>query len=324
MNAIDFLSNDFLLSTLSKVNLTKSKGLYTSSEALSSVVLYLKNKNKINFSELIKILDFYKYKNWEFYHLSSNPNIDLDYIKNNLDLPWRDSLRYNPNFKPNDLLNIFDLEFVKSMIDSHDYKTIYQLTENDINIDAVVFEKIINEIKPLNIFRLNKYSISKYSSKALISSIFPDDFYYKNKKLLIIEGIINKGKITKNILKNIIKNIYLGYGELVASKFILNLLTLVNILGDEIKEFTSETKTYIKSDGEYIFKDNKYYYHNKYDQYLESPGLNPNLTLDKIKEYYNTPHEENLLNFRDISKNKFDYYDRTYNDYRKLYKLDNL
>lgn len=49
-------------------------------------------------NDLIKLLEAFPNKNWEWFSLSSNPNITWEYIRQNLNKKWNwRQLSYNPN-----------------------------------------------------------------------------------------------------------------------------------------------------------------------------------------------------------------------------------
>lgn len=45
--------------------------------------------------------------------------------------------------------------------------------------------------------RLEKHNIEKYTGKALLSTLFPEDFYYNSGKVLIKDGILIEGRLSK-------------------------------------------------------------------------------------------------------------------------------
>lgn len=73
--------------------------------------------------------------------------------------------------------------------------------------------------------RLKKYQIPKYSGKGLFSALFPEDFYYNyNNSVIIVEGILVTGVITKNNIGNsensIISQLWHDYGKVRTADFI--------------------------------------------------------------------------------------------------------
>lgn len=65
--------------------------------------------------------------------------------------------------------------------------------------------------------RLEKHKVPKYTGKALFSALLPQDFYYNRGGVLIIDGILLKGTITKAhigpVTGSIVQIIYKDYGE---------------------------------------------------------------------------------------------------------------
>lgn len=53
-------------------------------------------------NELIKILEYFPDKEWDWHYLTSNPNISLEYIDNHPELPWvKENICRNPNITLN-------------------------------------------------------------------------------------------------------------------------------------------------------------------------------------------------------------------------------
>jgi len=84
--------------------------------------------------------------------------------------------------------------------------------------------------------RLAKYRVPRYSGKALLSLLFPDNFLYNKKGLLIIEGVVIFGKMKKGIVgvsqrslvQELIKNCglssavhFLTYGPQIIDRWLL-------------------------------------------------------------------------------------------------------
>lgn len=89
------------------------------------------------------------------------------------------------------------------------------------------FSLLINKIDANDFFeRLERQKISKKSGKALISLIFPSDFYYKSGQLLIKNGILIKGFLNKTHLgpndNSVLHYIVKQYGMTKGKEFITN------------------------------------------------------------------------------------------------------
>lgn len=109
-----------------------------------------------------------------------------------------------------------------TIVDSDTYITIYN------NIKATWLDTLSE--------RLRKYNIPIYSGRALISMLFPSDFFYYNSGVVIKEGILISGELTKSIVGNsssgFIKYLFLREPQLAY---------------DYIDNATYMTNTYLKS-----------------------------------------------------------------------------
>lgn len=97
----------------------------------------------------------------------------------------------------------------------HGYKKYDESRYTGLQNDILDFEK-----------RLSESNIPRYSGKALFSSILPRDLYYKKGEVLIVNGIMVKGRLTKKdvsgSLKGLTHTIYNDYGEEWCSDFLSN------------------------------------------------------------------------------------------------------
>lgn len=76
-----------------------------------------------------------------------------------------------------------------------------------IIIDPIIFNQAIENVVDSSQYpslpeRLDKYGVHRHSGRALISAAFPEDFDYNANDVLIKEGILIKGTLTKNTLGN--------------------------------------------------------------------------------------------------------------------------
>lgn len=76
---------------------------------------------------------------------------------------------------------------------------------NRINVDPIVFNQCIDKIAGSPQLatlpnRLSKYGINPHGGRALISACFPDDFDYNIKNVVIKEGVLISGVLTKETL----------------------------------------------------------------------------------------------------------------------------
>ena len=54
--------------------------------------------------ELIKLIEKYPEKNWDWNNISSNPNLPIDYIEKHPEKDWNwDYISFNPNFTMEDI-----------------------------------------------------------------------------------------------------------------------------------------------------------------------------------------------------------------------------
>lgn len=134
----------------------------------------------------------------------------------------------------------------------------YLLTEDDNVVDLDTWnEAIMSLTENIQIAtldeRLEKYGILKYSGKALFSSLLPEDLYYKKGDVLIVEGVLLKGRVMKDHIGRsgnaIHQQIVLEYGNSRASKFITDSQFLLNIWLDR-RGFTVGIKDCIIADEE--------------------------------------------------------------------------
>ena len=100
---------------------------------------------------------------------------------------------------------------------------LYILSDPETIVDESVFMTLRMKMEDDSVFsnlfaRLNKYHVPKDSGRALISSLFPDDFYYKKGETQIKEGILVSGRLTKSNIGSspgsgsIIQALYKDYG----------------------------------------------------------------------------------------------------------------
>jgi len=118
----------------------------------------------------------------------------------------------------------------------------YLLTSDDLLFTKEEFEEGLDSIYKYtnNNYVRNNYStiedrldnIKKYSGKALCSVLFPPDFWYKNHKVIISEGILRNGRLKKNDVgsseNSIIQCLWKRYGQDITSNFISDANFLFN------------------------------------------------------------------------------------------------
>jgi len=97
----------------------------------------------------------------------------------------------------------------------------YRLTQEKVRIDDDLMSELLtlvtnqDDLKTLHA-RLIKYGIHPRSGNALFSAMLPPDFYYSQKDVLIMEGILISGRIKKAHVgpssRSIIQELYKRYG----------------------------------------------------------------------------------------------------------------
>lgn len=106
---------------------------------------------------------------------------------------------------------------------------VYLLTQPETEVDRGTFNDIVlflenSESLPTLNERLDKYNVPRMSGRALFSAMLPVDFYYQKGDVLILEGILVKGVITKDHVGNthgsIIQVMIKDYGEKTAVDFL--------------------------------------------------------------------------------------------------------
>lgn len=80
----------------------------------------------------------------------------------------------------------------------------------------------IDNISPSLETRCHKYNVQNQSGHALFSSLLPDDFYYRNDDVIIVEGILVQGILELNHLKDIYKQLEYQYGSSDSTNFIIH------------------------------------------------------------------------------------------------------
>lgn len=93
----------------------------------------------------------------------------------------------------------------------------HKLSNPDTVVNESTYYEIVTQISGPQLKsldkRLEKYNVDKFSGRGLISALLPEDFYYNEAKVLIKEGILLDGLITKthvgNTAVSIVKYLYL-------------------------------------------------------------------------------------------------------------------
>ncbi len=112
----------------------------------------------------------------------------------------------------------------------------YRLTVKNVDISHPLWNDLMFEITSLNypdfLKRLRRHEIRPLSGKALISSMLPADFYYKKGRVLIIDGILKRGAMTKQHLGrahgSIIQYLWKRYGPQRTAQFLTDTSRVLN------------------------------------------------------------------------------------------------
>ena len=113
----------------------------------------------------------------------------------------------------------------------------YLMTRSDTMIDDVLFSELIGMIirctrLPTLYTRLMKYGVHPRSGRALFSALLPESFYYNQKGILVMEGILIQGQLKKSHVgtsnRSIIQELWKNYGAKTTSDFFTNATWIIN------------------------------------------------------------------------------------------------
>jgi DNA-directed RNA polymerase II subunit RPB1 len=105
----------------------------------------------------------------------------------------------------------------------------FLLTANDVRIPEPLFRILIDRISDKTSLqtlssRLRQYGVHPRSGEAIISALFPADFYYHSGSVRIVDGIINAGQLksgnVSTAARSIVQDLHKQYGPERTSKFI--------------------------------------------------------------------------------------------------------
>lgn len=114
---------------------------------------------------------------------------------------------------------------------------VYLLTEDKTMIKDNLFKTLINLVSNKQALttlhsRLLKYGVHPRSGKAVFSAVLPEDFFYDMKGVLIVEGILIKGRLKKSHVgashRSIIQELYKNYGQQRTADFFTDSSWIVN------------------------------------------------------------------------------------------------
>lgn len=117
----------------------------------------------------------------------------------------------------------------------------FLMTDPKRGVDDFTFRQVVNamdtkiDVDELQ-NRAKEYGLHPLSGRTLFSALFPRDFSYRQKGLVIEDGILVSGRATSNHLaishRSIIQDLYMTYGEDVASQFITDATWMLIAWGD--------------------------------------------------------------------------------------------
>lgn len=113
----------------------------------------------------------------------------------------------------------------------------YLLTEASTRINDDLFAELLTLITDQRVLRslyarLVKYGVNPRSGQAIFSAMLPEDFYYNNKGVLIMEGILVSGRLNKSHVgashRSIIQELYKKYGAQRTADFFTDAPWVIN------------------------------------------------------------------------------------------------
>ena len=118
----------------------------------------------------------------------------------------------------NACLGMYLLSDDKILLDEEDWETGLEIFKRDLrkNKPKEVRDNRLFTIKK----RLEGSGIHKLSGKALISCMFPSDMYFNQSGILVIDGILIRGRLEKSNYKLLVKYVHDTYGQYFATNFI--------------------------------------------------------------------------------------------------------
>lgn len=117
----------------------------------------------------------------------------------------------------------------------------FLMTSFDRGIDEFTFRQVIDTMDTkIDVDDLQKraksYGLHPFSGRTLFSALFPRDFSYNQKGMVIEDGILVSGRATSNHLaishRSIVQDLYMTYDENVASQFLTDATWMLIAWGD--------------------------------------------------------------------------------------------
>ena len=157
-------------------------------------------------------------------------NCDFDGDENNVWLPRDFEVEAESEILLNVKSNIMSSEQNRPIMGlvMNSISSAFLMTRADCVINKHLYEELLELITDKeNVStldsRLAKWGIKKYSGAAVFSAMLPNDFFYHQKGVLIIDGILISGRIKKSTVgashRSIIQELYKKYGQLRTAEF---------------------------------------------------------------------------------------------------------
>lgn len=151
-------------------------------------------------------------------------NCDFDGDENNLWLPRDLEVEAEVEILINVKNNIMSSEQNRPIMGlvMNSISSAFLMTKTDRVIDNDLFDELLelitdkNNLLTLNT-RLAKWGVAPFSGAAIFSAMLPHDFFYNQKGILIIDGVLIAGRIKKSTIgathRSIIQELYKKYGQ---------------------------------------------------------------------------------------------------------------
>lgn len=111
------------------------------------------------------------------------------------------------------------------------------ITQSETRIDDILFEELLslitNKSQIQTLYsRLTKYGVHHRSGSAIFSALLPEDFYYFQKGVMIVEGVLVTGQLKKGHVgasdRSIIQDLYKAYGGERTAEFFTDAPIVIN------------------------------------------------------------------------------------------------
>jgi DNA-directed RNA polymerase II subunit RPB1 len=166
-------------------------------------------------------------------------NCDFDGDENNAWLPRHFEVEAEAEILLNVKNNIMSSEHNRPVMGlvMNSITSVYLMTKQNNYITSTLFDELANLIVNKDYIknideRLNRWGVSKNSGNAILSLILPPDFYYNQKGILIINGVLVSGRLKKSAVgashRSIIQDLHKKYGSSLTSEFFTNASWVLN------------------------------------------------------------------------------------------------